>query len=419
MSKFCVICAGGSALSIGIASKLDNAVILSSRSSFVAAVNQFTNQLTNQPVNQLTNQSVNQLTNQSMNQLTNQLTNQFTNQLTNQKSIVNHISHPSVRAFSIPLVLSDTKIHMNESVSNLEEYLKKENLDFLVFLMLTKCAIPTEWMAKYCEKLMKKKKSIMISLQNGWGYESLIEKTVKRSVIVGRTTMGAYQVEEGIVKVSGLGETVFVDPSEPVEQEMLSQFVQLFGNVFPCKIVSGEYKNQVIFGKLVVNVCINLLASLLHVENGELLCRPCFLIMLGVVKEISLFFEMERISLGPDYMTSPLNIHEKWSSVLAPYLSNFAAIKLRDSKHLVSIFQLSRSVSENISPIESVMLDRVLTVCLNTRSNVNSMLADLQRKRPTEVEFIAGNLLKRGKQISCNMPLIQSLYNGIQSIESH
>lgn len=109
---------------------------------------------------------------------------------------------------------------------------------------------------------------LAVTLQNGLGNrETLVQSLGKGRVALGITTTGATLLEPGRVKAGGEGPiSVEWHPAlGPLEEALQSAEFD---------VQTVEDARSLIWGKLVVNCAINPLTALLRVPNGELLERP-------------------------------------------------------------------------------------------------------------------------------------------------
>ncbi len=109
---------------------------------------------------------------------------------------------------------------------------------------------------------------LVLTLQNGLGnYETLIQSLGLSRVSLGTTTAGATLLSPGLVKEAGEG-IISIEQNQalgPLEAALRSA-------KFDVQIVDDP--KSLVWGKLVVNAAINPLTALLQVTNGELLERP-------------------------------------------------------------------------------------------------------------------------------------------------
>ena len=109
---------------------------------------------------------------------------------------------------------------------------------------------------------------IALTIQNGLGNrETLVQSLGLDRVALGITTTGATLLGPGLVKAGGEG-VISLERNQalaPLEEALRSAG-------FNIQIV--ENTQSLIWGKLVINAAINPLTALLNVKNGELLKRP-------------------------------------------------------------------------------------------------------------------------------------------------
>ena len=201
---------------------------------------------------------------------------------------------------------------------------------------------------------------IALTLQNGLGNrETLIQSLGLNRVVLGITTTGATLLEAGLVKEGGEG-VISIErnqASNPIEAALRSAN-------FNVQLV--EDAQALIWGKLVVNAAINPLTALLRIKNGELLERP-------------FAREMMRV------------------------LANEVA-KTAYAENIVLPFDDPTAVAEEIAR--------------KTGANNSSMLQDVLRGAPTEIDAICGAVIKTAKKHGIETPanwacwqLIKALVN--------
>jgi 2-dehydropantoate 2-reductase len=118
---------------------------------------------------------------------------------------------------------------------------------------------------------------LAVTLQNGLGNrEALIQRLGAGRVALGVTTTGATLLGPGVVKAGGEG-PISIERSPalgPLQEALRSAN-------FNVKIVQDA--RALIWGKLVINCAINPLTALLRINNGELLARPSAREMMGLL----------------------------------------------------------------------------------------------------------------------------------------
>jgi 2-dehydropantoate 2-reductase len=181
---------------------------------------------------------------------------------------------------------------------------------------------------------------IVVTLQNGLGNrEALARSLGPGRVALGVTTTGATLLGPGLARAGGEGDiSIERNPAlGPVEAALKSAN-------FDVNIV--EDAQSLIWGKLVINAAINPLTALLRVPNGELLQRPAARELMGALaSETARVAEAEEIRL--------------------PFPDPVAAVE---------------------------------EVAFKTAENHSSMLQDVLRGAPTEIDAICGAVVQTAKK---------------------
>lgn len=188
---------------------------------------------------------------------------------------------------------------------------------------------------------------VALTLQNGLGnYEMLAEALGKERVALGTTTTGATLLGPGLAKAAGEGE---ISIQEHTRSGPLCNALRSAG--FKVNVVHDAL--ALIWGKLVVNSAINPLTALLGVPNGELLQRPAARLLLrDLAQETAAVAQAEGVSLG---------------------------------------------FSDAAGMVEEV--------AHRTAGNYSSMLQDVRRAAPTEIEAICGAVSRAGRRHDIPTPL--------------
>jgi len=205
--------------------------------------------------------------------------------------------------------------------------------------------------------------SWILTVQNGLGnFEILEEELGKGKVLGGVTAEGATLLDQGHVRHAGQGETI-VGPKGPPDSPV-EKIVEAFNKAgFSSRTV--EKVEDIIWGKLIINVGINALTAITGLKNGRLpALEGTRAVMEGAVKEAVAVAREKEIHL--------------------PYPDPLA---------------------------------RVTEVCHATAENIASMLQDVLHKRPTEVGFINGAIVTEGKKLGIPTPINQTLARLVQAIQ--
>ena len=180
---------------------------------------------------------------------------------------------------------------------------------------------------------------LAVTLQNGLGNrETLVRSLGLSRVALGITTTGATLLGAGVVKAGGEGPiSIERNPAfGPLEEALTSA-------KFDVHIVDDA--QSLVWGKLIINSAINPLTALLRIPNGELLERPsAHEVMKELACETARVAQAERIGL--------------------PFDNPIAAVE---------------------------------DVARRTAANYSSMLQDVLRGAPTEIDAICGAVVLHGE----------------------
>jgi 2-dehydropantoate 2-reductase len=187
---------------------------------------------------------------------------------------------------------------------------------------------------------------LILTLQNGLGNRETLARSLSLSrVALGTTTTGATLLGPGLVRAGGEG-IISMEQHEalaPIEEALKSA-------KFNVKVV--EDAQSLIWGKLVINAAINPLTALLRAPNGKLLESPSAREMMGALaNETAQVAEAEKIQL--------------------PFSDPIAAAE---------------------------------EVARKTAANHSSMLQDVLRGAPTEIDAICGAVVKAAQKHNINTP---------------
>jgi len=188
---------------------------------------------------------------------------------------------------------------------------------------------------------------LALTLQNGLGnYETLTRILGLTRVALGSTTTGATLFGPGLVRAGGegvisLGQNQALGPLEAA----------LKSANFNVKVVEDAI--ALIWGKLVINAAINPLTALLKIPNGELLERPSAREMLRALAR-----EAAQVANAED--------------IVLPFADPVAAVE---------------------------------EVARKTAANSSSMLQDVLRGAPTEIDAICGAIVKTAEKHNISVPV--------------
>ena len=205
---------------------------------------------------------------------------------------------------------------------------------------------------------------LALTLQNGLGnLEQLVAAVGAQRAAAGVTSQAATLLAPGRVRHAGSGPTVLGIP--PGREEAITAVAGLFTRAGLETRISDDV-DSLLWSKLIVNVGINALTALLRVPNGVLAQTPeCDLLMARAVAE-------------------------------AVAVARALSIGLDGERQL----------------------ERVREVCLRTADNRASMLQDILRGRPTEIDAINGAVVARGRQAGVDTPVNLLLTQLVQALEA-
>jgi 2-dehydropantoate 2-reductase len=187
---------------------------------------------------------------------------------------------------------------------------------------------------------------LAVTLQNGLGNHEMLAKSLGMSrVALGTTTTGATLLGPGLVRAGGEG-IISIE-----QHRFLGPIVEaLQAASFNVEVV--EDAQSLVWGKLIVNAAINPLTALLRVPNGQLLERPSAReLMRALAGEAAQVAQLEKIHLP---LSDPAAAAEE--------------------------------------------------VARKTAANHSSMLQDVLRGAPTEIDAICGAVVKTGQKHNIDTP---------------
>lgn len=208
--------------------------------------------------------------------------------------------------------------------------------------------------------------SLVVLWQNGLGHDEAFDSVLPPGALCGAvTTEGALREGPGEVRHTGEGMTWIGPFSEELAHPGIAD--KLVGKLKDAGL-SVEWENRIvrrIWEKVMVNCAINPLTALLRIPNGGLLHRhDARLLMKSVVEEAVAVARSEGIALE----------------------------------------------AEN-------MLRKAEEVCRRTSANRSSMLQDVERGRMTEIDWINGEVVRRGLRAGIETPVNQTLVRLVHLLE--
>lgn len=200
------------------------------------------------------------------------------------------------------------------------------------------------------------REGIVLSLQNGLVHESILKQIIgKQRIVIGVTTVGATLVTPGVVRMVGKG-MIWIEKHPRVNNVV--KLLQTAG--FSIALVDSILPH--IWGKLIINAAINPLTAILRVKNKEIVADP-------LANEL-----MKRLIIE------------------ATTVANNIGIKL--------------PFSDPIAAAEEV--------AILTGDNKSSMLMDILRNVPTEIDAINGAIIEIGDKLKVDVSLNRIVANMVR-----
>lgn len=198
---------------------------------------------------------------------------------------------------------------------------------------------------------------VALTLQNGLGNLELLEQALgKERTALGVTITGATLLGPGMVRAGGAG------PTHVVPHPRLEPVVNLLQTA-GFEVHAAEDLSGLVWGKLAINAGINPLTALLEIPNGELLERPRARRVMGEAAR-----ETAAVAAA--------------NGVEFPYSDPALA---------------AESVAER------------------TSKNESSMLQDVRRGAPTEIDAINGAIVREGRRLGVPTPVNWTLWNLVRA----
>ncbi len=199
---------------------------------------------------------------------------------------------------------------------------------------------------------------VALTLQNGLGNDTILARTLGLPRVArGATTLGAALVEPGLVRLGGEGP---VSLENHPRLSPLEEMIRRAGFVVNLE----EDVQSLVWGKLVVSSAINPLTALLRVNNGELLKRPS---ARALMKDLA-----------------------RETAAVAKTLG--VALPFTDPE---------RTAEE---------------VAQRTAENQSSMLQDILRGAPTEIDAINGAVVRLAEEKKLQVPINRTIWSLVKAI---
>ncbi len=203
---------------------------------------------------------------------------------------------------------------------------------------------------------------LLVAMQNGIGHLDTLAAFPRSAAAV--TAMGAYLKGQGHVVHAGTGPTSIGGLGAAVRPDCLTAVAHLLDHAgFPATVSTDIHRD--IWQKLLVNVGINALTAILDCANGELLDN------------------------------------------------DWACQTMVDA--ITEAVAVARATGVTIS---GDPVDRARSVCQATAANISSMLQDVRRQRPTEIDAINGAVVRLARRYGLTAPVNAMLTEKVHDIEA-
>ncbi|MFA5861346.1 MAG: 2-dehydropantoate 2-reductase [Candidatus Thermoplasmatota archaeon] len=230
------------------------------------------------------------------------------------------------------------------------------------YLLLTVKAYDTRRAIEDMRPLVGARTTI-VSMQNGLGnIEALSDAFDERQVLAAVTTHGVTFVEPGHVKHAGIGYFYVGSPFN--EHERAARFAELLKAAGLDASATAAIRGE-LWAKVVVNASINPLTAITGLRNGALLEVPAL-----------------------------------------------RELMQRTVEEAVDVAR-----AENAPLPDDDLLVRARRVAELTATNKSSMLQDVERGRPTEIDAICGEIVQRGAKNAIDTPVNLALRALVKGIE--
>ena len=206
--------------------------------------------------------------------------------------------------------------------------------------------------------------TILLTIQNGLIDVKMLEQLSGTSrVLVGVTGHGATMLGPGEVYHAGRGKTVIGNPRGGITEEV-KHVVEILNRANLEAEASPDVRG-VVWTKLMANIGINPVTALTRLRNGEIVENP----------ETRAIMEMA----------------------------------VREAYEVAKTLKIKLLVDDPIA--------YVIDIAKKTATNKSSMLQDVERQRPTEIDVINGAVVRIGKQIGVSVTVNEILTNLIKGLE--
>jgi 2-dehydropantoate 2-reductase len=206
--------------------------------------------------------------------------------------------------------------------------------------------------------------TVFLTVQNGLRNVDIMASVVGRErVLAGVTSNGTTLLGPGSIRHSWMGDTTIGELDGQVT-ERLERVAEAFRQS-RIKVAVSRSVDQLLWTKLMANCAMSPLAALLQVRNGQLVERPeARELLRAVVREV-------------------VSVAEAKGVALPPY---------------------------------SEAVEKVETNCRNNATNKMSMLQDVERGAPTEIDYINGAVVREGEAVGIPTPINWTLTQLVKAL---
>jgi len=205
--------------------------------------------------------------------------------------------------------------------------------------------------------------TVFLTVQNGLGnVDTMASVAGRERVLAGVTSNGTILLGPGSIRHSWMGDTT-IGELDGQATERLERVAEAFRQS-GIKVAVSRSVDQLLWTKLVNNCAMSPLAALLRVRNGQLVERPeARELLRAVVREVS-----------------------------------------------------SVAAAKGVTLPFSEAVERVETNCRNNATNKMSMLQDVERGAPTEIDYINGAVVREGQAVGIPTPINWALTQLVKAL---
>ncbi len=209
--------------------------------------------------------------------------------------------------------------------------------------------------------------TVFLTVQNGLGNVEAMASVVGRErVLAGVTSNGTTLLGPGLIRHTWMGDTTIGELDGQITERL-----QRVADVFKqsgIKVALSRSVDQLVWTKLLVNCAMSPLAALLRIRNGQLIERPeARELLQAVIREVVAVGQARGVAL-PSYVDA---------------------------------------------------VEKVETNCRNNATNKMSMLQDVERGVPTEIDFINGAVVREGERVGVATPINWTLTQLVKALTSY